>query len=365
MNRILVNDMSRHVASVRADIDAAITRVVASGWFIHGQEGAAFEREFAAYVGATHCVGVANGSDAIELALRALGVRPGSRVATAANAGFYTSAAVLAIGAEPVYVDVDPSTHLIDLIELAPLIESHRVDAVVVTHLFGLMHDMEAVMGLVAGAGIPVLEDCAQSHGARRKNSRAGSHGHAASFSFYPTKNLGALGDGGAVTTNDEETAQRVRLLRQYGWETKYRVVTTGGRNSRLDEVQAAVLRAKLPRLDEWNARRRAIARQYTDGIEHPGVSCPTAPGEAYVAHLYVVSVEGRELLKRHLENSGILSDVHYPVPDHLQGIMSAQRVRKPLPVTERLALNVLTLPCFPELTDTEVERVIGAVNAW
>jgi dTDP-4-amino-4,6-dideoxygalactose transaminase len=339
--------------------------VTASNWYILGQEGAAFEEEFASYVGAAHCIGVANGTDAIELALRALGVRAGSRVATAANAAFYTTTALLAIGAEPVYVDVDRSTHLIDLNHLAPLIEGRKIDAAVVTHLYGLMHDMDAVMRLVAGTGIAILEDCAQSHGARRGSSQAGSYGDAASFSFYPTKNLGALGDAGAVITNDADTAQRVRLLRQYGWASKYRVVTEGARNSRLDEMQAAVLRAKLPRLDAWNARRRAIARRYSEGISHPRVTCPAIPSEAYVAHLYVVAVEDRESLRRHLGEAGIATDIHYPIPDHLQEPIRAKGVQKSLPVTEALAQSILTLPCYPELSDPEVDQVIACVNAW
>ncbi|MFD8564435.1 DegT/DnrJ/EryC1/StrS family aminotransferase [Streptosporangium canum] len=364
-DRISINDLTRHASSAETAVWSSVERVLRSGWYILGKDGEAFERDFAEYCGTAHCVGVANGTDAIELGLRSLGIGAGSRVATVANAGFYTTTALTAIGAEPVYVDVDRGTKLMDLAHLARIVDEGDLDGVVVTHLFGLLHDMEAVLDITDRAGVPAFEDCAQSHGARRGGRRAGGFGAAASFSFYPTKNLGALGDGGAVTTNDTEVAERVRRLRQYGWESKYRVGVRGGRNSRLDEIQAAVLRAKLPFLDGWNRRRRDIATRYSKEITHPGVECPPVHGEEFVGHLYTVVSDDRQALRAHLAAASILTDVHYPIPDHRQPCLAGLGNRIELPVTDDLARSILTLPCYPELSDEEVTRVISCVNTW
>jgi dTDP-4-amino-4,6-dideoxygalactose transaminase len=350
---------------LRDEIVASATRTVDSGWFIHGQACSAFEDAFAAYCGARHCLGVANGTDALEIALRSLAVKAQSKVATVANAGFYTATALLAIGAEPVFIDVHSETRLMDLNCLADAVSGGAIDAVVVTHLYGLMHDMEAICAIAAEANIPVLEDCAQSHGAQRNGRRAGSIGHAATFSFYPTKNLGAIGDGGAIVTNDESVAARIRLLRQYGWDSKYHSIVTGARNSRLDELQAAVLSAKLPRLDGWNARRREIAARYSSEIKHPSVSCPPAYGEEYVGHLYVIETADRNSLRTHLEKSGIASDIHYPLPDYRQPAIAEMTQWPNLPVTERLSQRVLTIPCYPELATSEVDLIIECINSW
>jgi dTDP-4-amino-4,6-dideoxygalactose transaminase len=365
LGKILINDMGRHAVGIADLVGSAVQRVTASGWYILGEECGGFEREFAAYCGVGHCVGVANGTDAIELALRALGVASGDRVATVANAGLYTTTALNALGARPVYVDVDESTHLMDLEHLSALVDAGGIAAIVVTHLYGLMHDMDAVMAIAGAAGVPVLEDCAQAHGARRAGRMAGGWGDAASFSFYPTKNLGGIGDGGAIVTGNHEVAARARRLRQYGWASKYHAVAEGARNSRLDEIQAAVLRVKLPLLDAWNARRRSIAERYSRGIANPRVVCPPVPSEASVAHLYVITCDDRDSLRRHLFEAGVMSDVHYPIPDHLQPSMSAQGPWPSLPVTEKLARSVLTLPCYPELPDDEVDLIIERVNAW
>jgi dTDP-4-amino-4,6-dideoxygalactose transaminase len=323
VNKVLINDLARHTASLGTEIREAVERVIASGWYVLGSECSAFEREFAAYCGTASCVSVANGTDALELAFRALNLE-GKRVATVANAGFYTSTALHALRATPVYVDVGDD-HLMDLNELARITKAGKADAVVITHLFGLMHDMEAVRAITTAAGLPVIEDCAQAHGAERNSRRAGSQSDAATFSFYPTKNLGALGDGGAVVTGNAQVDNSLRLIRQYGWESKYRVAQLGARNSRLDEVQAAVLRAKLPRLGVWNARRRDIATRYSQGIRNPRVRTPPAYGPEYVAHLYVVTCADRDALRHHLGQSGISCDVHYPVPDHLQPATSSK----------------------------------------
>ncbi|MEU9830617.1 DegT/DnrJ/EryC1/StrS family aminotransferase [Streptosporangium sp. NPDC048047] len=364
-DRVPVNDLGRSGSLVEARTRAAVNRVLESGRYILGAEVDAFERDFAAYCGTAHCVGVANGTDAIELALRALGVGSGSRVATVANAGSYTTTALAALGAHAVFVDVDPGTMLMDPDHLKRVAGGGDLDAVVVTHLYGLLHDMGTVLDIAAGAGVPVLEDCAQAHGARRDGRTAGSFGAAAAFSFYPTKNLGALGDAGAVVTGGAEVAERVRLLRQYGWQERYRAGVPGGRNSRLDEMQAAVLRARLPFLDGWNDRRREIAARYSREIRHPRLRCPAVCGEEFVAHLYVVACEDREALRAHLAAASIGADVHYPVPEHLQPVREGLGGRPALPVTEELAGAVLTLPCHPGLSDEEVTRVISRVNSW
>ncbi|MFI7706015.1 DegT/DnrJ/EryC1/StrS family aminotransferase [Nonomuraea sp. NPDC049480] len=364
-DRILINDLARHARSTETAVQAAVERVLKSGWYVLGEEGESFEQDFADYCGTTHCVGVANGTDAIELGLRALGVGAGSRVATVANAGFYTTTALLALGAWPVFVDVDRDTKLMDLAQLQRAVDCERLDAIVVTHLFGLLHDMEDVLAIAARAGVPVFEDCAQAHGAVRDGRRAGGFGAAAAFSFYPTKNLGALGDGGAVVTGDADVAARLKRLRQYGWESKYRIGIGGGRNSRLDELQAAVLRAKLPFLDGWNQRRRDIATRYSREIAHPRVQGTPVHGAEFVAHLYVVTCDEREELRARLAGAGVATDVHYPVPDHRQRPLADLGLREGLPVTDDLADSIVTLPCYPELSDAEVTHVISSINTW
>jgi dTDP-4-amino-4,6-dideoxygalactose transaminase len=361
---LLINDLRRHQEFTAPLISEALTRVVASGWFILGTESEAFEREFSDYCGVPHAAGVANGTDAIEVALRALGVRSEDLVATVANAGFYTCIALNAIGAKPLFIDVDAQTHVMDIERLEEALETAHPAAIVVTHLYGQLADMARLMKLAEHAGIPVLEDCAQAHGAARAGRRAGSFGDAASFSFYPTKNLGAIGDGGAIVTRHAHVDLKVRQLRQYGWSAKYRVMTRGGRNSRLDELQAAVLRAKLPLLDGWNERRRAIARRYSEGLRHTDLVVPLPAGPDYVAHLYVIRARHRDLLRAHLQTAGISAEVHYPIPDPQQPVWQGSMAAE-LPVTEKLAREVVTLPCFPELSDSEVDSVIAVVNAW
>jgi dTDP-4-amino-4,6-dideoxygalactose transaminase len=339
--------------------------VIGSGWFVLGRELEAFEAEFAAYCGAAHCIGVANGTDALELALRASGVGPGGRVLTVANAGAYSTTAIRAAGAEPVFVDIDDGTLLVDAAELGRQLASARASALIVTHLYGrLVPAIGEIAAAARRAGVPLIEDCAQAHGARLGGRMAGTFGDFGCFSFYPTKNLGALGDGGALVTGSAERRDRVRMLRQYGWAGKYRIELAGGRNSRLDEVQAAVLRVKLPKLDGWNERRREIAHQLTRGIRHPKVRCPQHAGEDYVAHLYVVRTAERGSLQEHLRARGIASDVHYPLLDYQQPAFGAgDEYRNP--VAERACREVLTLPCFPEMTDDEVAAVVEAVNGW
>ena len=361
--QIQLNVLRRQTDSVIGEIQDAVNRVIASGRYVLGREGEAFETEFAAYCGAAHCVAVANGTDAIELALRAVGIGPGSRVATVANAGAYATTAVLALGAEPVYVDVVLETGLLDITHLRDKLNQERIDCLVVTHLFGRMADVATAVALCTAARVPVIEDCAQAHGARRNGRMCGTFAAAGCFSFYPTKNLGALGDGGCVITDDFEVSRMVRALRQYGWHKKYRAACAGGRNSRLDEIQAAVLRAKLPRLDDWNARRRDIAKRYGADIRNPAIICSETGGEEDVAHLYVVRSADRDGLRERLAAAGIETEVHYPLPDYRQAPVAQLRAWPELAVTELRARTILTLPCYPEMTDEEVRAVIDAVN--
>jgi dTDP-4-amino-4,6-dideoxygalactose transaminase len=360
--RVPLNDLARAAALERDALVGALARVAEGGWYVLGEEVRRFETSFARHVGVAHAIGVGNGTDAIELALRALGVGPNDEVVTVANAGMYATAAIHRVGGRAVYADVDASTMGIDVRSAAAAL-TPATRALIVTHLYGRMAPVEAVIERCAHAGVAVIEDCAQAHGALRGARRAGSFGALACFSFYPTKNLGAMGDAGAVLTGDDALAERLRALRQYGWQAKYDARVPGGVNSRLDEVQAAVLNLRLPSLDIRNARRRAIARRYSGRVRHAAIVVPDAEGDDYVAHLYVVRTSRRESLAKHLAARGIATDIHYPIPDHRQAIFDGER--PVLPVTERLAGEVLTLPCFPELRNDEVDAVIDACNAW
>jgi dTDP-3-amino-2,3,6-trideoxy-4-keto-D-glucose/dTDP-3-amino-3,4,6-trideoxy-alpha-D-glucose/dTDP-2,6-dideoxy-D-kanosamine transaminase len=360
--RVPLNDLRRNNESHAEGFRAAFDRVLASGSFILGDEVAAFEAEFAAFCGAAHCVGLANGSDALELALRALGVGRNDEVATVANAGMYSTIAIRAIGARPLYVDVDDDTLTLSPSQLAALL-TPATRAIVVTHLYGRLAAMDEIGRIARERNVAVVEDSAQAHGARRGAARAGSCGDIACFSFYPTKNLGALGDGGAITMNDAALAQRVRALRQYGWQEKYRVSMDGGRNSRLDELQAAMLRVRLPHVPRENAARRDILRAYAERIRHRSIRVPPSPGDDCVAHLAVVRSAKRESLRRHLHAAGVATGIHFPIPDHRQPV--AADTKRTLPITERACAEVLSLPCFPAMTTNEVDYVIEACNRW
>lgn len=360
-----INDLSRHNRPLADQLKTAIDRVLDRGWYILGAEVAAFEQAFAEYCGVAHAIGVANGTDALELALAAVGVARGETVALAANAGGYGTTAVQALGATPRYVDVVEATATLDPAALDRACRSEPVRAVVVTHLYGRLADMDEIMRVAAAHGVKVIEDCAQAHGASRNGKRAGSWGDAAAFSFYPTKNLGALGDGGAVVTNDPDIAQRVTRMRQYGWEGKYRQALLPARNSRLDELQAAVLLTKLPYLDGWNSRRLALAARYAEKITNPKVSVPSRRGADDVCHLFVVRSTDRDTLIEHLRRHDVPCDIHYPLPDYRQPAFAERFATLTLPVTEQWCAEGLTLPCFPEMTDEEVDLVADVVNRW
>lgn len=360
---IPVNSLKRHVAPLLEPLAACAADVIGSGYFVLGPGVDEFETAFARFCGVDHCIGVANGTDALELSLKAIGVQPGDHVAIVANAAMYGTSSVLACGAVPVFVDVEPGVATMSVACLdAALAGDPSIKAVIITHLYGRLAQMEGLVALCADRGIAVIEDCAQAHGAKSPDGRrAGAFGDVASFSFYPTKNLGALGDGGAVVTRNPGIADRTRKLRQYGWTQKYTNGLAGGRNSRLDEIQARMLLLMLPRLDGWNRRRREIANHYSSEIRNSGISVPPVAGEEYVGHLYVVRCDRREQLRQHLAASGIQTDVHYPIPDHRQPCHQGRYDAVFLPVTEADAESVLTLPCFPEMTHGEVQRVIDA----
>lgn len=367
MNKVVpVNALARHIAPLSKSLERTAADVIASGYYVLGPNVKGFEDEFAAWCGVDHCVSVANGTEALELALRGLGIEKGKRVAVVANAAMYGTTATLACAAEPVFVDIDPITLLMDPGSLEAVLAAEPVDVVIVTHLYGRLAAMPPFLALAKKYGFAILEDCAQAHGASDKSGRkAGSFGQAATFSFYPTKNLGALGDGGAVITSDPDTAATLRQLRQYGWTSKYRNELAGGRNSRLDEMQAAFLRVLLPHLYGWNARRRDIANRYSAEIRHENISVPPPGNDEFVAHLYVARTGNRDGLQAHLLEADVASEVHYPTPDYHQPMFGERFAATALPVTEDACRTVITLPCFPELTDDEVTRVIEACNRW
>ena len=347
------------------DLAAAVTRVIDSNWYVLGSEVSTFEQEFARYVGAEHCVSVANGTDALQLGLQALGVGPGDFVACVANAGFYSSTAIHAVDATPLYVDVDPRTLNMSAESLKEALKLEP-KAVIVTHLYGQMADIETLAQLAREASAVVLEDCAQAHGARRAGRRVGSIGDVGCFSFYPTKNLGALGDGGAVVCRDPSVATTLRSLRQYGWSSKYAINLPHGRNSRLDEMQAAVLRDKLPRLDGWNAERRHIASQFNAAFAHLPMTLPASTDEDYVAHLYVVQIDARDAFREHLRSHDVATDVHYPIADHRQrAYPDVETGGPPLKATEAACERVVSLPCFPGMTKQQVAGVIDGVRSY
>jgi dTDP-4-amino-4,6-dideoxygalactose transaminase len=307
---------------------------------------------------------LANGTDALELALGAVGVRRGDRVVTVANAGGYTTIAARLLGAMPVYCDVDPQTLQASPDTVRAVLDSLDAPpaAIVVTHLYGAMAPVEGIAVLADERGIPLVEDCAQALGAQRGGRLAGTFGLVATTSFYPTKNLGALGDGGAVLTSDEEVAQRVRHARQYGWAAKYRIEHDHGRNSRLDELQAAILRAKLPGLDAANERRRAIHARYETAAQGDA-RMVSKTGEDFIGHLAVLSAPDRDTVRERLIRAGVRTDIHYPIPDHHQPLIASEGPVS-LPATEAAASRILSLPLFPELTDVEVERVCDALRS-
>jgi dTDP-4-amino-4,6-dideoxygalactose transaminase len=355
-------DLGRQVAWMRSELEAATARVLESGRFLLGEEGDALEREFAAACGAAHAVGVASGTDAVELALRAVGVQPGDEVVTQANTCVPTVTGIVRAGGRPVLCDADPRSGAIDLGSLEAAL-GERTRAVVPVHLYGQCADTEAIVELCGPRGIAVVEDCAQAHAASLRGRGAGTIGAAGAFSFYPTKNLGALGDGGAVITGDRRVAERLRLLRHYGQVDRYRHESFGV-NSRLDEIQAAIVRAKLPRLQGWTERRREIASTYSAALrDAPVEPLVELPGRHHAFHLFVVLAPDRERLRADLSDRGIDTLAHYPLPIHRQPAF-AELSGGPVPLSgaEQLGESVLSLPLYPELREEEIDAVAAAV---
>jgi dTDP-4-amino-4,6-dideoxygalactose transaminase len=360
-------DLRAQLARIRSEVDAAVAGVLASGAFVGGDEVRGLEREFAAFCGAAHACAVANGTDALHLALRAYGVGPEDEVVTVANTFIATGEAILLAGAKPVFVDVEPASHTMDPAKLEAAITS-RTRLILPVHLYGHPADMTAIGEVAERHGLPVLEDAAQAHGAEWRGRRAGALGHAACFSFYPTKNLGAFGDAGMVTSSDAEFIGRVRQIANHGAGTHRYDNVVLGTNSRLDALQAAVLRVKLRHLPRWNAERRERAAAYSRALEDaPGIVLPREREGARSAwHLYTVRLAERDAAAAHLQANGIGTAIHYPRPIHLQPALAVAGGRPgDLPVSEQLSREVLCLPLYPELPLADVERVAGEVRSF
>lgn len=355
----------------KAEIDAAIARALDSGWYILGREGEAFEAEFAAWLGDDqHAVGCANGTDALMLILRGMGIGPGCTVVTVSHTAVATVAAIEMAGATPLLLDIDPDTYGMDPDELRAVLEDPPpgippIRAVIPVHIYGQAVDLLPMKAACDAAGVALIEDCAQCHGARLDGRMLGTIGDAAAFSLYPTKNLGALGDGGVLSTRDPALAKRIAAIRQYGWERRY-VSDLVGVNSRLDEVQAAALRVKLRHLDAGNARRRAIAARYDAALSGTPIAPPARrPGAEHVFHLYVLRHARRDDIMAALKAQGIGTGIHYPVPVHLQPAYAGRVALGPAGCAEtaRAAGEVFSLPMYPELDDAAVERVCAAIR--
>lgn len=349
----------------KAEIDAAVLRALGSGWYILGKEGEAFEKEYAAWQGQKRAVGCANGTDALALTLRGMGIGPGCTVVTVSHTAVATVAAIEMTGATPLLVDIDPDTFTMDADELVAVLDDPPpglppIRAIIPVHLYGQACDLDPMLAACKAHGVMVIEDCSQAHGASLTGRKVGTMGDAACFSLYPTKNLGALGDGGVLTTDDEALADRIGAIRQYGWKERY--ISDGvGVNSRLDEIQAAILRVKLNYLDAGNARRQAIAAAYDEALAGTRYAPPIRrEGSGHVFHQYVLRVPERAALMARLRAEGVATAIHYPSPVHLQ---PAYRGRTPLgpagcAETARAAAEVMSLPMFPELTDAQVGHV-------
>lgn len=356
-------DLAAAQAELRGELDAAIDRVVSSGWYILGPEVESFESEYASYCEARHAVGVANGLDALHLALRAMDIGPGDEVIVPSNTYIATWLAVSQAGATPVPVEPIVGTYNLDPARIEDAV-TVRTRAVIPVHLYGQPVDIDPILAVARKRGLRVLEDAAQAHGARYKGRRIGGHGDAVAWSFYPGKNLGALGDAGAVTTNDADIADRLRVLRNYGSRTKY-VNEVKGFNSRLDPLQAAILRVKLRHLDEWNERRRSVAARYLEGWKGGRLALPQYPAWAEpVWHLFVVRHENRDEFQKRLSAAGVGTLIHYPIPPHRQRAYADAGIGTgALPLASRIANEVISLPMGPHLSEVDVSRILEVTS--
>jgi dTDP-4-amino-4,6-dideoxygalactose transaminase len=360
--RVPFVDLKAQYQSIKAEIDEAVLRVMSETAFVAGRYAAAFENEFAAYVGAEHCVAVANGTDAIEIALQAIGIKPGDEVIVPANTFFATAEAVHNIGAEPVYVDCEPNFYNIDTGQIEAAI-TPKTRAIIPVHLYGLPAEMDTVMEIARRHDIKVLEDCAQAHGAKYKGRTVGTFGDAATFSFYPGKNLGAYGDAGAIVTNEAAVADQARLIANHGQPTKYRH-TVIGRNSRMDGIQAAVLSVKLRHLDSWLDARRAHAARYSELLADTGIALPATPEHAtHTFHLYVIRLKDRDAIGAKLNEAGIDTGLHYPTACPFLEVYGDRYQPSDFPVAHSQMSELLSLPMYAELTDEMIEYVCDVLK--
>uniref|UniRef100_A0A7V3J9J8 DegT/DnrJ/EryC1/StrS family aminotransferase n=1 Tax=candidate division CPR3 bacterium TaxID=2268181 RepID=A0A7V3J9J8_UNCC3 len=362
---ILCSNPLAQYRSRKSEIDEAIAGVMEKGRYILGEETKAFEEEFASYIGVNYGIGVGSGTEALHIALTALGVGPGDEVITVSHTAVATVAAVELTGARPVLVDIEKDYYTIDPEKISSAITS-RTKAIIPVHIYGQPADLDPILTIAREKGIKVIEDCAQAHGARYKGKRVGSFGDAGCFSFYPTKNLGAIGDGGMVVSNDRKLAEKIRLLREYGWAERY-VSYFSGWNSRLDEIQAAILRVKLKYLDQDNQRRAEIARLYGEQLAGLPIRLPVVRSDVlHVFHLYVVGTQQRNKLLQYLKSKGVGVLIHYPVPVHQQPAYKDRLIEQSsLPETEKAAKEVVSLPMYPELTNHDLDVVCTAIKAY
>jgi dTDP-4-amino-4,6-dideoxygalactose transaminase len=358
---ILLNDFKRQYAETKEQIDSAVSRVLESGWYVMGSELESFEKEFAGYIGVPYCVGVASGTEAIALALMALGIGEGDEVITTCFTAFPTITGIMQAGATPVLVDVNPEDGLIDTGKVEQKI-TKKTKAIMPVHLYGQSCDMTELVKIADSHGLFLVEDCAQSVGATYNGEKTGSFGICSAFSFYPTKNLGAVGDAGAVTTGDKNIYEKLKSLRNYGQTVRY-YHDYEGINSRMDEIQAAILRAKLQLLDKWNARRREIASVYTKNLVDYDLVRENSYGESCY-HLFVIRCDERESLISFLQKRSISALIHYPVPVNRQKAFLHQK-EEAFPGTEKLSSTVLSIPIYPELYDEEIKTIISALHEF
>ena len=350
--------------SYRDEINSAIQRVLDSGWYVLGEEVTQFEKEFSQFNNVSHTIGVGSGTEALHIALRALNIGQGDEVITTAHTAVATASAIHLAGAKPVFVDIEPEFFNIDpgLVETAV---TPRTKAIIPVHIYGQPCDMDAILEIARRNNLKVIEDCAQAHGATYKDKRVGTMGNIGCFSFYPTKNLGAIGDGGSLVTNDEELAERIRLLREYGWEKRY-ISSAEGWNSRLDEIQAAILQVKLKKLDVDNAHRQQHVFKYENALKDLPLVLPRIRNDvSHAYHLYVVKTDVRDKLKAHLQDHGVNTTIHYPVPIHKQQYYREIVGDISLPVTEQTANTILSLPMYPELFERDRDMVISEIKGY
>jgi dTDP-4-amino-4,6-dideoxygalactose transaminase len=356
------NNFKRQYLNLSPEIDSTVKEVMESGWFILGENGVQFEDAFSTFCGVKYGIGVASGTDALQLALLACGIKKGDEIITVANTAIPTVSAITSAKANPILIDIDPTTYTMDPREIEKVI-TNNTKVIMPVHLYGQCADMDPILEIAKKYNLKVIEDCAQAHGAEYKGKKAGSMGDAAAFSFYPTKNLGAFGDAGMVITDNPEIEGKVKLLRNYGQKQRYHHIIKGT-NSRLDEIQAAILLVKLKYLNKWNERRREIAKEYTHNFNDLDMICPLeTENRKHVYHLYVIRVKERDKFQHKLKLAGVDTLIHYPIPIHLQDSYNELRYASVrLKNTEIISKEIVSLPIYPELTDDEIKIIINSV---